>query len=172
MVAAPQRVRVVGPDGKEVPAQMSNGKVLFLGRVPSVGYAVYDVQPADSFLAAGDLKVTESSLENARYRIAIDKKGDVSSIFDKQINRELLSAPIRLAISTDNPRQWPAWNMDLRMSSARRAISSPATAKIRVVEDGPVRVAVEVERETEGSKFVQTIVSPPATPAIASSSAT
>ncbi len=34
------------------------------------------------------------------------------SIFDKKINRELLSAPIRLAISTDNPEHWPAWNMD------------------------------------------------------------
>ena len=30
-------------------------------------------------------------------------------------------------------------------------------AKIRIVENGPARVAVEVSRETEGSKFVQTI---------------
>ncbi len=37
-------VRVSGPDGKEVPAQLADGKVLFLAKVPSVGYAVYDVQ--------------------------------------------------------------------------------------------------------------------------------
>jgi alpha-mannosidase len=30
-------------------------------------------------------------------------------------------------------------------------------AKIRIAENGPVRVALEVSRETEGSKFVQTI---------------
>ncbi|HEY3104922.1 MAG TPA: glycoside hydrolase family 38 C-terminal domain-containing protein [Pyrinomonadaceae bacterium] len=154
---APRAVRVVGPDGKELPSQISNGKVLFPARVPSVGFAVYDVQPADSFLSAGELKVTESSLENARYRMAIDKKGDVSSIFDKQLNRELLSDPIRLAISTDNPRQWPAWNMDFEDEQrAPRAFVSGA-AKVRVVEAGPVRVAIEVERETEGSKFVQTV---------------
>ncbi len=42
----------------------------------------------------------------------VNANGDVASIFDKTINRELLSAPIRLAISYDNPKQWPAWNMD------------------------------------------------------------
>src|SRR5439155_5967744 len=86
-----------------------------------------------------------------------DKKGDVSSIFDKKVDRELLSAPVRLAISTDNPRQWPAWNMDFEDEQrAPRSVVS-GDAKMRIVEAGPVRVAIEVERETEGSKFVQTV---------------
>jgi alpha-mannosidase len=153
----PRAVRVVAPDGKEVPSQLTNGKVLFAAKAPSVGFAVYDVQPADSFLSAGDLKVTESSLENARYRVSIDKKGDVASIFDKKLDRELLAAPMRLAISTDNPRQWPAWNMDFEDEQRAPRNFVSGDAKVRVVEAGPVRVAIEVERETEGSKFVQTI---------------
>ena len=153
----PRAVRMVGPDGGEVPAQISNGKLLFAAKVPSVGFAVYDVQPDDAAASPNDLKVTSSSLENARYRVLLDKQGDVSSIFDKNLNRELLSAPIRLAISTDNPRQWPAWNMDFEdeQRSPRSFVSGEA--KMRIVEAGPVRVAIEVERETEGSKFVQTI---------------
>jgi alpha-mannosidase len=153
----PQAVRVFAPDGREVPAQLSNGKVLFAARVPSVGYAVYDVMPADRTSSAPDLKVTESSLENARYRIQLDKNGDVSSIFDKRTNRDLLDAPIRLAVSTDNPRQWPAWNMDFEdeQRPPRAFVGGPA--KIRIVESGPVRVAIEVTRESEDSKFVQTV---------------
>ena len=153
----PNAVRVFGPDGKEVPAQLSNGKVLFLAKAPSVGYAVYDVSPADSSPAASTLKVTESSLENAHYRVMLDQNGDVSSIFDKTLNKEMLSAPARLAIKTDKPEQWPAWNMDFadQQKPPRAYVSGPV--KIRIVEHGPVRVAVEVERETEGSKFVQTI---------------
>src|SRR6266567_3103140 len=153
----PRAVRVVAPDGKEVPAQLTDGKVLFAAKVPSVGFAVYDLQSADSFLSAGYLKVTESSLENARYRVSIDKKGDVSSIFDKKVDRELLSAPVRLAISTDNPRQWPAWNMDFEDEQRAPRSFVSGEAKIRVGEAGPVRVAIEVERETETSKFVQTV---------------
>src|SRR5205807_3809559 len=99
--SAPTAVRVVGPDGSEVPAQVSNGKVIFLAKVPPVGFAVYDVQPANGQPSSSELKVSDSSLENSRYRISIDKHGDIARIFDKQLNRELLSAPIRLAISTD-----------------------------------------------------------------------
>src|SRR5207253_2863803 len=154
----PQAVRVFAPDGREVPAQLSNGKVLFAARVASVGYAVYDVLGTDApSSSSSDLRVTESSLENARYRIRLDKNGDVSSIFDKRTNRELLEAPVRLAVSTDNPRQWPAWNMDFEdeQRPPRSFVGGPA--KIRIVENGPVRVAVEVTRESEDSKFVQTI---------------
>jgi len=68
-----------------------------------------------------------------------------------------LSAPARLAISYDNPAQWPAWNMDWdqEQSPSKEYVGGPV--KIRVVENGPARVAVEVSRETAGSKFVQTI---------------
>ena len=65
---------------------------------------------------------------------------------------------MRLAISNDAPRQWPAWNMDFDQEQAapRAYVSGPA--KIRIVEKGPVRVAIEVSRETEGSRrFVQTV---------------
>ena len=39
-------VRVVGADGNEVPSQIEDGKVLFLAKAPSVGYAVYEVSAA------------------------------------------------------------------------------------------------------------------------------
>lgn len=153
----PKAVRVTAPDGRDLPAQISNGKVLFLAKVPSVGFAVYNVEPADTVNSSGVLKVTESSLENGRYRVAIDKNGDVSSIFDKKLSRELLSAPIQLAISTDNPRQWPAWNMDFEDEQKPARVSVGGPVKAQVVENGPARVSVQIERETEGSKFVQTI---------------
>ena len=157
IAGAPQTVRVIGPDGKEVPAQAeAGGKVLFVAQAPSMGYAVYDVQPGVSS-AASELHVSESLLENARYRVQIDQNGDVSSIFDKKLNRELLSGPVRLAISTDNPQQWPAWNMDFEdeQRAPRGYVSGPA--KVRVAENGPARVAVEVRRDTEDSHFVETV---------------
>jgi alpha-mannosidase len=154
----PQSVRVISPDGKEVPAQVSNGTILFLAKTPSVGYAVYDVQAGENSAdAGGALHASQNSLENEFYRVHLSSDGDVVSIFDKSASKELLSAPARLAISYDNPQQWPAWNMDWDQEQAapREYIHGPAT--IRVVESGPVRVAVEVMRETAGSKFVQTV---------------
>jgi alpha-mannosidase len=152
----PKAVHVTGPDGKEVPSQISNGKVIFLAKAPSVGYAVYDVQPGPGASTAA-LHVTENSLENQYYRVKLNADGDVASIFDKSIGRELLVAPARLAISYDNPLHWPAWNMDWDQEQAAPKAYVGGPARIRIVENGPARVAVEVSRETAGSKFVQTI---------------
>jgi alpha-mannosidase len=155
--AAPKAVRVVGPDGREVPAQLENGKVLFVAQVPPVGYAVYDVRRGAAAAHSSELKASANSIENARYRVTLNAAGDVASIFDKQLNKELLAAPVRLAISDDTPRQYPAWNMDFDQEQAapRSYVSGPA--KIRIAEQGPVRVALEVSRETEGSRFAETV---------------
>ena len=166
----PKAVRVVGPSGAEVPAQLTaSGHVLFLADVPPVGYAVFDVQGLDAPAApatptrgaktAGPaaLRVSETTIENARYRIRLDRDGDIASLFDKALDRELLSAPARLEIQTDNPLHWPAWNMDYedQVRAPRACVHGPAT--VRVVESGPVRVALEISRQTEGSTFVQTV---------------
>jgi alpha-mannosidase len=154
--STPKAVRVTGPDGKDVPAQLSGGKVLFVAKVPSAGYAVYDVRPAAA-PAPSALKVTESSLENARYAVKIDKNGDVSGIYDKLLAKELLSSPIRLGFTYDDPRMFPAWNMEWGQVSAPQRTIVGGPAQIRVVENGPARVAVEISRQAEDSKFVQTI---------------
>jgi alpha-mannosidase len=156
--ATPQAVRVIAPDGTEAPSQLVDGNVLFVANLPSVGYAVYDVQPVQGGNnEANLLEVSDRELENEYYRVKLNDDGDVASIFDKENNRELLSSPARLAISYDNPKQWPAWNMDWDQEQAapKEYVSGPA--KIRVVENGPVRVAIEVTRDTAGSHFVQTV---------------
>jgi alpha-mannosidase len=160
---APKGVSVIGPDGKEVLSQLEPGengsaRVLFLATVPSVGFAVFDVQSTDqSASPSADLRATESSLQNARYEVKIDANGDVASIFDKRLNHELLASPARLAFQTEKPRDWPAWNMDWddQRKPPRGYVEGPA--KVRVVENGPVRVAVEITRRSEGSNFTQTI---------------
>jgi alpha-mannosidase len=158
----PKAVRVVGPDGVEVPSQVvrqseSEVELLFLAKAPSVGYAVYDVLPEATPVPTSTLKFTASSLENSRYKVALNNEGDVSSIFDKKLNKELLASPIRLAIKSDTPVQWPAWNIDWaeQQKPPRSYVSGPA--RIEIVEAGPVRIALQVTRETEGSKFVQTV---------------
>jgi alpha-mannosidase len=158
---APAAVRVFGPDGSEVPSQTAPAdsgrvKVLFLSRVPSVGLAVYDVRSGKT-ARASSLRVSTSALENERYRITVDRNGDIASILDKRLNRELLRAPMRLALQTESPAQWPAWNMDWDDASAapRGYVRGPASVKI--VESGPVRVALRIERSVDSSRFVQTI---------------
>ncbi len=149
-------VRVTGPDGADVPAQLQDGKVLFVAKTPPVGYAVYDVQPAGA-AAPSAFKVSPTGVESSRYRVTVDANGDIAGVFDKSIGKELLSAPLRLAINRDAPHDWPAWNMDFQDQQRPPLAYVAGPARVRVVEDGAVRASIEVSREAEGSKFVQRI---------------
>ena len=69
--------RVYGPDGKEVPSSIVECDhiknimtISFIATVPSVGYAVYDIRPAEKpcEMETG-LNATENSIENKRYMV-------------------------------------------------------------------------------------------------------
>jgi alpha-mannosidase len=158
---APAAIRVLNAAGKEVPSQVNARgddwlTIVFVAQAVPSGMAIHRVVPAKS-ASNGRLKVAETGLENARYRVALDKNGDISSIFDKDAKRELLAAPMRLAFQYENPSQYPAWNMDWRdqQKPPRGFVSGPV--KVTVTENGAARVAVTVERATEGSVFRQTV---------------
>ncbi len=151
-----------GPDGSPVPTQVlgrdgKSARVLFIAKVPSAGYAIYDVRPAPAADSGSPLKAAANSIENARYRVSVNAAGDIASIFDKTLNRELLSAPAGLSIHYENPARYPSWNMDWedRIKPPRTLVGGPAA--IRILEDGPARVALEVVRTAENSTFVQDI---------------
>ena len=151
-------LRVTGPDGRRQPVQVEGDKILFLAKLPSAGYAVYAIEPGSESSKNSELRVTSTALENARYRVALDSNADISSIFDKRLNKELLASPLRLAFQQEKPQQWPAWNMDWadQQKPPRAYVSGPA--QVRISETGPVRVALEVSRQSEGSKFIQTVL--------------
>jgi alpha-mannosidase len=162
---APASVAVTGPDGKVVPSQVlgkvgTDGlKILVLATVPSVSFTTFDVRPStEAESKTSPLSVSPTALENARYAVTINADGDVAQVLDKANgNRPLLSGPIRLGFLHENPTQYPAWNMDWedRQKACQEYVGGPAT--VRVVENGPVRVAVEITRHARGSTFVQRV---------------
>jgi alpha-mannosidase len=160
--AAPKDVDVFDSNNQSVPSQViahdgNRMTVLILARVPSVGLAVFDVRPSDDPLFSFPLKANDRTIENELLRVTVNEAGDIASIFDKKNNREALSAPAQLAMLYENPAQYPAWNMDWndRKNPPRSYVSGPA--RVRVIEQGRVRVALEVTRQCEGSRFVQRI---------------
>lgn len=159
---APEAVRVTGPDAREVAAQVvaRSGKeatVVFLARVAPVSATVFSVAPATALPAPGPMKVSPSGLENARLKVALDAAGNVASVFDRKLGKELLSAPLALQLFEDEPRKWSAWEVEYSALSKppREVVGGPA--KARVVEEGPARVALEVVRQAAGSTFTQTL---------------
>lgn len=163
LTEAAEFLKVFAPDGREVPSQVLSRndrkfRLVFLATVPSLGFSVFEVRPSSEpcRLNTG-LRVGPNFLENGRYLVKFNRDGEVSSLFDKKAGRELLASAARLSFHYEKPQQWPAWNMDWedRMKPPAGYVTGPA--RITVVENGPARVSLEIEREARGSKFVQTV---------------
>ena len=149
--------------GRQLPTQLTTGwdgkrRVLFTATLPPVGAAVYSLRgDAPAKVEDNELKVSSRSLENDRYIVQIDENGDIAGIFDKRIGKELLERPARLEFIANFPERKPAWRIywkDIK-EPARSVAGSPI--HVRVVEEGPLRIAIEVVRENEGSHLAQRI---------------
>jgi len=90
--------------------------ISFIATVPSVGYTVYDIRPAEKpcQMETG-LNTTENSIENKRYLVKVNDSGEVASIYDKIEKRELLSAPLSLQFLHDKPGSGPPGRFSMRI---------------------------------------------------------
>ncbi len=160
---APKYVKVFDASNNEMPVQVLNAsresiRILFLSTIPSLGLACYDVQPAkDATPWKQNLTVSEKILDNEYLKVTVNAAGDISSIIDKRLGKELLSAPMRLEFQKEHPEYWPAWNMDWndRKNPPFNFVRGPV--KITVVEKGPVRATLKIERSAMNSEFTQYI---------------
>ena len=157
----PANASVYDNNGKRVPSQMvvEDGvrKLLVSATVAPVGYAVYDVRKGGSSKASAVLKASDKGMENSVYKLAFDANGDICSIVDKRNDRELVESgkAVRLALFTENRSySWPAWEI-IKETLDAEPVSITDDVKISVVENGPVRVTVCVERKHGDSSFKQ-----------------
>lgn len=145
-----------------VPSQLveKNGKKMLLmhASVPALGYAVYDVRNGAAKQATG-VRATNNTLENSIYRLTLNQNGDLTSILDKRTNQELVESgkAVRLAMFTSNPSYaWPAWEI-MKTTLDQTPVDIKDNVKINIVEEGPLRGAISVERTFGESKIKQTI---------------
>src|SRR5690606_23114014 len=97
--------------------------------------------------------------ENELLKVSFDAAGEITSLFDKTRNRETLAAgekANRLIAYEDKPMEWDAWDIDRYFEEQFWPLAD-AGAVIEVVETGPHRAALRVERAYQSSKIVQVI---------------
>ncbi len=139
--------------------QLADGTLLIEATAPAVGYAVYDIRQEHARKIDSPLKASGNQIENSIYRIQLDKNGDLKSIVDKRNSRELVKADkaVRLALFTTNESfEWPAWEI-LKKTIDAEPTAITENVRITVAEQGPVRVALCVDRTYGASHFRQYI---------------
>lgn len=132
----------------------------WIGTGPLAPYSVSALRrvagPAPMIKSA--LSVSPTHLENALLRVELNADGDIIRIFDKIHGREVLPAghiANQLQAFEDRPLNWDAWDIDIYYDD-KQWLAEPAES-VRVVEGGPLRVALEIKRRILNSTFTQTL---------------
>lgn len=157
----PVNVQVYDGTGKAVPTQIAGKSgnklsLLFLAKLPSEGLAVFEVRESLSGTAVkSPLAFSNKTIENTYYKVTFAPNGDMTSIVDKTLGKELLSKPAGLQFLHEKPSMYPAWNMDWKDRKQPFIGSMDESASLRIVENGPVRVTMEVVRKGRNSLIRQ-----------------
>jgi alpha-mannosidase len=97
-------------------------------------------------------------LENEFLQVEFSADGDITRVFDKKANREVLS-PNAIANQfqafEDRPINWDAWDLDIYYDD-KMWLAEPASS-IRMVEYGELRQTIEIRRKIQNSDYIQRI---------------
>lgn len=159
-----RNVSVRNSDGSELPSQVvssdgSKTTIVFVADMSPHSFTVFDVIESDApYNGDTSLRVSANSLENERYTVALNENGDIGSIYDKELNKELLSKPVALGIFDNYVGGWfyPAWEIK-HDQSIRPHDRIAQLVEMKVVEEGPARCTIQVIQKSDDSVFTNNI---------------
>lgn len=156
-----RNITVLDSDGKEYAAQIKSIKngvatILMCVTVPPMGYKAFDIRNRKCQVKS-KLFVSIMMLENEKYRVGLNSNGDISSIFDKELKKEILSKPITTGIFDYNgSKDWPAWELNFNEVN-REPQNTNKIKTIKIIENGPCRVALEIVKTFGDSTFTSIV---------------
>jgi alpha-mannosidase len=117
---------------------------------------VLKIVPGEVAPLTSKLVATPTLLENSFVRVELNEDGDITRIFDKTNGREVIvpgSLTNQFQAFEDRPQNWDAWDIDIFYDD-KMWTADPATS-VQVVESGPLRATLQVERQILNSPYTQ-----------------
>ena len=131
--------------------------VFFAAGVPGKGYKTYTVkeEAADT---TPTMEVSTKVMENEFFKVEYNEKGQFAKIYDKKAERDVLKpgeAGNVIVSYEDRPHNYDAW--DVNNYYTEKSWDIDQVSAMEVVENGPVRACVKVERKYLDSTITQFI---------------
>ncbi len=157
-------IHVLDASGAELPHQFithyETGKrtlVFSAPHLPAAGYKTFHLAKGKG-KTFPTVKVTKSLLENAFVKVRFNNEGQIIELLDKKTGRQCIDPAKKgnvFQLYEDVPGKYEAWDIAPSYTNVEFDISG---ATVTVVEEGPVRSAIEVRRNFRSSRLIQRIV--------------
>jgi alpha-mannosidase len=148
-------------DSKPVPAQEADSG-LWVDAGELQPYSVIALHKSSELQDTGYPPHDSSShaplLENDFLRVEFDDNGDISRIYDKKADREVLppnTVANQFQAFEDRPKFWDAWDIDIFYDD-KMWLAEPAHS-IKMVEYGELRQTLEIKRKIVNTEYTQFI---------------
>ena len=149
-------------DGEEeiICQRIEDGKkaIFFAKGIPANGYKSFKIIEASRNKEVENISLSEKEAENDFLRIKFNEEGNIVSLFDKRLEREVLKEGAlgnRLQAFEDKPMEYSNWDIDIYYKEKMWNIDD--VRSIEVVEEGPVRSTLRIERKFLESTIIQNI---------------
>ena len=156
LVELPKGFRgAVDASGNALAVQKVGGNLVAeVPAIPSCGWI--SIRKGEAERTAGTLKVSTRGMENELLKIAVNGRGQMTSIRDKETGRELAAGLCNdFRMYKDVPSKFDAWDIDITYKSA--PVDLPGAAKVTVLDRGPLVARLQVERKLHNSAMKQVI---------------
>ncbi|WP_297859919.1 glycoside hydrolase family 38 C-terminal domain-containing protein [Meiothermus sp.] len=152
-----QFFRLLTATGDEVPYQEAGSHILIAAdqTVPAMGYLALAVVAHLEARRTPTVRVNGQGrvLENQHLRLEVAPDGTLARLYDKDHRREVLAGRgNQIWAYTDVPRYWEAWDVD---ASYMREGHEIAASEVKLIEAGPLRAGIWVERKLGASSLEQ-----------------
>jgi alpha-mannosidase len=155
-VASPGSVVNAAGHDRVALVEDASGVAAALVAVPGSGVAPLVAVDATSPVVVTRASSGGATVENGLVRIVVDERGLITSIVDLRHDRELVPAGRAanlLQLHEDLPNAWDAWDIDAHYRHSRTDLVEADA--VEIVEEGPLRVTVRVERSFGRSRVEQ-----------------
>lgn len=148
-------VTLSSPEGRHNVQKTADGKYLAWAEcIPPKGYTIL----SDTSPATGALSITTNCAETPYAVIMFNEKGQITSWFDKQANRQLLqngTCANVLMTYEDKPFQFDNWNLQDYYKEKFWPIDTLVSST--VLEQGPYRSAIRFQWKYQDSPVIETL---------------
>ncbi len=143
--------------GRPVPVQVIAGDAWAEALVPACGWTTLSLHAQEGAREPSQpVRATARCLENDLLRLEFNERGEITSIWDKEVGRELAAGPCNsFKMYRDVPGAWDAWDIDSMYAETPVELPEPAT--IEVVTAGPLIATLRVSRQLHHSTMTQEI---------------
>ncbi|MEC1524508.1 alpha-mannosidase [Neobacillus niacini] len=128
-------------------------------RLPAFGAATVTFAPVEAVTAASDFSYHDRTLETPFYTVEWNEFGQITKLYDKEADREVLAAGMKaniLQIFEDRPLAHDAWDIDIFYQEKMEEIRD--LIHFEVVENGELAFAIEAKWTYHHSEISQRVV--------------